>query len=94
MSSLIRDRAGTVCDLNQLVYEVNRIGMLWEKRWSPRHMDFWFRGVDKSEFSLDHSLLREPYLREDLIDLEFNISDNVRVRGHPYFPKDSLNPWE
>lgn len=94
MTSLLRERAKNVCCLRQLLEEVNRIGDLWEKRWSPIQMRFWFRGIDNSTFSLDPGLLRPPYIDKDLENLEYSISTDFRIRGRPYCPTYPLNPWD
>ena len=94
MSSPIRDNAVTVCSLDQLFQEVNTIGTLWEKRWSPIQMRFWFRGVDDHKYSLNPGLLRPPYINKDLENLEFSISNDFKLRGRPHFPIFPLTVWE
>lgn len=77
-----------------LLQEIYRIGSLWERRWSPIPMRFWFRGVDDANHTLDPGLLRPPYVRDDLEQVEYDISHDFRIRGRPYWPIQPQNSWE
>lgn len=77
-----------------LMRAVHELGRLWNRRWAPKPMRFWFRGTDDSCFTLDPSLLRPPFLGEDLQQHEYGIGMDFRIRGRPYYSSDPRNGWE
>jgi len=57
-------------------------------------MRCFFRGVDRSSYSLDPGLIRQPYLDRNLQELEFNIWQDFKTRGRPYLPANLATGWE
>jgi FRG domain len=94
MESLVRDNAKKIHSFQELINEVERIGVAWVNRWPGIQLRCYFRGANKASYSLDPSLLREPFISSDMEAVEDNIRYDFETRGRPFLPLEMKWPWE
>lgn len=88
--------SGRACCFNSLSESVAEINALWKERWRGENPGLCFRGVDSFQYSLNPSLLREPYPEsyKELAQLENSLWVDFRLRSKPLLGHHVNNAWE
>jgi len=91
---MIRQNAKSVGSFQELIGEFERILSKWNVRWGGLPLRCYFRGVDKSSYSLNPGLLRDPFFSEDMEGIEDNLRFDFETRGNSYIPETINTQWK